>query len=146
MQFTTEEEKDLTLPEDSIHRARLEEIKLRTYEFTKDGETKEAQKLEWWWEITSTRMGPDYIGRKVKGECHPRLTNRPDNQFRNWAEALLGRSIPVGMGLDTDDLIGLEADIAIGHRADRKNPDKKWEFVSGVITADGYSQDSEPPF
>jgi hypothetical protein len=33
-QYSVEEEKDLTLPEDSIHRARLVEIKERDFTFT----------------------------------------------------------------------------------------------------------------
>lgn len=146
MQFITEDEPDLTLPEDSIHRARLEEIKLRiqSYVDKKTGEDKEFQSLEWWWEITSTRLGPEYVGRKVKAECNPKLSNRGDNRFRNWAEAILNRQIPVGMAIDTDDLVGLEADIVIGHRQDKKDRNKIWEFVSDVAPTEGGQL--EPPF
>ncbi len=148
MQFVTEDEPDLTLPEDSIHRARLEEIKLRTFTWTdykaKPPEEKEGKTLEWWWEITSTRLGPEYVGRKVKAECNPKLSNKGDNRFRNWAEALLDRQIPVGMAIDTDDLVGLEADIVIGHRKDRKDPNRTWEFVSDVAPTEGGQM--EPPF
>jgi hypothetical protein len=146
MQFITEDEPDLTLPEDSIHRARLEEIKLRTQQYVdrKTGEDKEFQSLEWWWEITSTRLGPEYVGRKVKAECNPKLSNRGDNRFRNWAEAILNRQIPVGMAVDTDDLVGLEADIVIGHRRDKKDHNKVWEFVSDVAPTEGGQL--EPPF
>jgi hypothetical protein len=145
MQFITEDEPDLTLPEDSIHRARLEEIKLRTFTWTdKKGEEKDGQTLEWWWEITSTRLGPEYVGRKVKAECNPKLSNRGDNRFRQWAEAILNRQIPVGMAIDTDDLVGLEADIVIGHRQDRKDKTKTWEFVSDVAPTEGGQL--EPPF
>ena len=146
MQFLTEDEPDLTLPEDSIHRARLEEIKLRTFEWTdrKTGEQKEGQSLEWWWEITSTGLGPEYVGRKVRGECPAKISNRGNNKFRIWAEALLGRDIPVGMAIDTDDLVGLEAEIVIGHRQDRKDKTRFYEFVSDVASVEA-SYD-EPPF
>jgi hypothetical protein len=147
MRFIMEEEKDLTLPEDSIHRARLQEIKLRTFEWEdrKSGEKKEGQVLEWWWEITGTRLGDEYLGRKVKGECNAKITSRDGNHFREWAEALLNREIPIGMQIDTDDLVGLEAEIVIGHRPDRKDPNKKWEHVAGVLPATVNDQ-SEPPF
>ncbi len=147
MQFTTEDEPDLTLPEESIHRARLMEIKLKQFSWTdrNTGEQKESQSLEWWWEITSTNLGPRYVGRRVRGECNPKLTNRGDNRFRIWAEALLDRQIPVGMAIDTDDLVGLEADIVIGHRNDKKDPHKIWEYVSDVGPADNATS-SEPPF
>jgi len=138
-QFTAEEEKDLTLPADSIHRARLQDIKERPFEFTDkaSGEKKTASNLEWWWEITRPGAGldEDYIGRRVKGECRPKLTNRPGNKFREWSEAVLDREIPVGMVVDLDDLIGLEAEIVIGHRVDKKDPTKVWEEVIGVLPA-----------
>jgi hypothetical protein len=146
-QFTTEEEKDLTLPIDSIHRARLEDIKERTFEFTdrNDGTKKTASNLEWWWEITRPGGGLDdeYIGRRVKGECRPKITNRPGNKFREWSEAILQRDIPIGMVVDLDDLIGLEAEIVIGHRPDKKDPLKVWEEVVGVLPA---GEAEAPPF
>lgn len=147
MQFVTEDEPDLTLPDESFHRARLEEIKLRTFTWTdrRSGEEKEGQTLEWWWQITATKYGPQYLGRKVKGECNPKLSNRGDNRFRVWAEALLQREIPVGMSIDTDDLVGLEAEILVMLRDDRKDPNKKWEYVSNVLHLDAMDE-VEPPF
>ena len=151
MEFLTEDEPDLTLPEDSICRARLEEIKLRTFTFTdkKSGEDVERTSLEWWWEVTATNLGPQYIGRKVKGECNPKISNRGDNRFRIWAEALLNREIPVGMAIDTDDLVGMTAEIVIGVQDDRKDPLKKWNRVTDVIPnlqSGGVFAGSEPPF
>lgn len=146
MKFTTVDEPDLTLPEDSIHRAKLMELKLKTIEWTVGNEKKSNQILEWWWEITSTRLGPQYVGRRVKGECKPYLSNHDGNRFRSWAEALMNRTLPVGMDIETDDLIGLDAEIVIGHRPGKG--DKVWETVSDVIGLDPtmggtYSQ---PPF
>lgn len=148
MEFVTEDEPDLSLPEGSVHRARLEEIKLRTFNWTdKAGVDQEGKTLEWWWEITQTSLGEDYVGRKVKGECPPKITNRGDNLFRSWSEALLNRHIPVGMAIDTDDLIGLEAEILIGHKPNKKNPDRPWEQVFQVAPIFGGDQSgAEPPF
>lgn len=148
-QFETEEQQDLTLPEDSIHTAQLVDLKTRDVPFTdrKTGEAKSFTKLEWWWEIVATNLEDKYIGRKVKGECDAKLTSHPGNSFRNWAETLLGREIPIGMVIDTDDLIGLRAEVSIGHREDRKDPAKIWEFVDEVmpLSAD-FKLSDEPPF
>lgn len=146
MKFVTQDEPDLTLPEDSIHRARLEDLNHRTFEWTdyKTGEKKQGETLEWYWAITSSST-PEYIGHKVRGECKPILSNRDGNRFRMWAEALLNREIPVGMAVETDDLVGLEAEIVIGHRVDKKDPSKKWPYVTDVAPLDGSSQ-VEPPF
>jgi hypothetical protein len=153
MQFTTEDEPDLTIPDETIARAQLEQIKLRQFEWNdrKTGEKKEGSTLEWWWKITATNAGEEFIGRTVRGECNPKLSNRGDNRFRIWAEALLNREIPVGMTIDTDDLVGLSAEIVIGVQDDRKDPLKKWNRVTDVIplldgTAGGAFQGSEPPF
>lgn len=150
-QFMTEDEPDLTLPEDSIHRARLQEVKVRTFTYPdrdNPGKDKTGETLEWWWEVTrpGSGLGNEYIGRKVKGECKPRLSNRPGNRFREWAEALLDREIPVGMSVDLDDLIGLEGEIVIGHRRDKKDNAKVWEEVIGVLPASSGNVDTAPPF
>jgi len=148
-QFQTEEQVDLTLPEDSIHRAQLDELKMREVQFTNrnTGQPDSFTKLEWWWKITSSTLGDQYIGRKVKGECDAKLTSHPGNKFRVWAETLLGRQIPVGMVIDTDDLVGLQADISIGHRPDRKDASRVWEFVDEVLPiSGGFELSDEPPF
>lgn len=143
MQFTTEDEPDLTFPDDSVARARLEEIKL--HEFTYNGE--QITKLEWYWRVLHTSAGEQFVGRKVKGTCSPKLSNRPDNQFRVWAEALLNREIPVGMKVDTDDLVGLTAEILIGSDPDKKNPLKRWNKVIDVVPVmDAGFGGNEPPF
>lgn len=148
MQFETVDEPDLTFPDGTIARARLEEIKLRTFTWTDRNtkEEKESQTLEWWWTVTQYSDDPKYVGRKIKGECNPKLSNRGDNRFRIWAEALLGRDIPVGMSIDTDDLVGLEGKIEISLRDDRKDKNKKWEYVSEVIPLMDDDKSFAPPF
>lgn len=111
------------------------------------GEAKSFTKLEWWWEVVATTFGDQYIGRKVKGECDAKLTTHPGNKFRNWSETILGRVIPNGFVLDTEDLVGLQAEISIGHREDRKDSSKVWEFVDEVLPlSGGFDGLDEPPF
>ncbi len=148
MQFTNEDVPEGRLPEDSIHTARLESIELRNFEWTdrKTGELKQGQSLDWWWVITRTNYGDQYIGRRLKSECNARLTNRSDNYFRKWAEALRKKPIEVGESLDTDQLLGLEAEIVIAYRKDRNDPTKSWAFVSDVGEAAEGGQSFDPPF
>jgi len=146
--FTVEEQKDLTLPEDSIHRAKLLEIKQRTINWTNAEGPQSRDILEWWWEITHTNLGDEFVGRRVKGECPAKITNASGNRFHNWAETLLGRQIPPGMNIDTDDLIGLQAEISIGHRQDKKDASKIWEYVDEVLPVNAAFSlnDQAPPF
>lgn len=152
LQFTVEDAPDLTIPEDTIVRARLSEIKLHSFTWTdyKDKDQpgvpvqKEGTVLQWWWEVTANN---EYKGRRVKGETDAKITNHPRNKFRAWAETLLGRELPAGIAIDVDDIVGLSADISIGHKADKKDPSKKYEYVDEVIPiTGGFSVADEPPF
>lgn len=146
--FVTEDEPDLTLQEDTIYRARLIEIKPRLMEWT-DRQTQEKKSknmLDWWFEITSSDQ---YNGRKVKAECEAKISNHPSNRFRAWSQVLLDREIPVGMGIDTDDLTGLACELTIRLEADKKDPSKKWERVDEILPASGGAGggfSDEPPF
>jgi hypothetical protein len=146
-----EDQPDLTIPEDTIVPARLDEIKIHEFTWTdykdKDNPGKPMQKtsqvFNWWFEVT----GGEYKGRRVKGQTDLRLSNHPRNKFRMWAEALLGRDLPVGMKIDTDDLVGLACELSIKHKADKKDASKKYEEIDEVMPLDGgagWSQ--EPPF
>lgn len=146
LQFNTEDQPDLTLPEDTLFRATLIEIKPKEINWNdkKTGEAKSKTLLDWWFEVTSEGK---YKGRKVRAECEARLTNHPDNRFHNWAETLLGRQIPVGVGVDTDDLVGLPCEISIRHEADRKDASKKYERVDEILpVTGGFDLNDEPPF
>lgn len=127
--YTVEDEPDRTIPEDTILRAALVEVNEKTIEWKdkRTGEDKSADLLEWWWEITDDRVEDGlYKGRRIKGECNAKITNHPGNRFRNWSEALLGRELGVGQGVDPqDDLVGLSADITVKHREfQRQNGEK----------------------
>ncbi len=140
--YTVEEQPDLTIPEDTICRAKIEEISEKTIEWVdkRTKEDKSADLLLWWFLVTSG----DYTGRRIKGECRAQITNHPDNQFHNWAEAALGRELPVGTGIDPEDLLGLPVDITVRHRPDKNDSKKFWEEVDEVMPVSGF--DSEVPF
>lgn len=145
--YTVEEEQDRTIPEDTIVRARLEDVSEKTIEWTKNGEKKSADILEWWFEVIDKHTQDGlFEGRKVKGSCDAKLTTHPRNKFRNWAEALLGRELPTGVAVDPEaDLQGLVADITVSHREYMKNGEKRIiEEIDEVIAIDG--MDDDVPF
>jgi hypothetical protein len=137
-QRTVEDQPDLTIPEDTIVRAQLKELKDKTIEWTdkQTREKKSAVLTEWWWEVTTGQ----YEGRKVKGECDAGVTNHPRNRFRLWAEALLDRELDAEMAFDDEDLIGLSADLTVKHRHYEKNGEQRViEEVDEVIPISGSS-------
>lgn len=144
--FVVEHAPDLTIPEDTILRARLVELAFDTvnYKDKKTGEDKSFDKLTWWFEIVTDNQ---YRGRKVKAETRPELTDLPGNKFRQWAEILLAKDLAVGIGFNTDELVGLSCDITVRHEADRTDPSKKYERVDELLPAGpgGYDANN-PPF
>jgi hypothetical protein len=150
VRFTNEESVDLTLPEDSIHTATLQEVKANQINWLDKttGEPKTATLLDWWFEITSSPHGDEYVGRRVKGSTDAAMSTHPRNKFRGWYEVMLGKSIPAGMTIDTDDIVGLPVDIVIGHRQNKKDPSITYEEVTDLAPASsgGTSQSAEPPF
>lgn len=146
--YEVQEYVDLTIPKDTIIRARLEEIKEKEISWTDKvtGEAKSKVLLEWWWQVT----GGEYHSRKVKGTCDALLSQHPRNKFRLWAEALLQRPLPVGAGVDPDELTGMSADITVWHRPDKNDPSKTYEEIDEVMSAaeggSGSSWNDDPPF
>lgn len=144
--FRCEDQPDVTIPEDTIVRARLEELKVETFSWNdkRTGERKEAEKLIWWFEITEDGPQGLWMSRRIKGETGAKLTNHPNNRFRAWSESLLGRDIPVGFQLSTEDLVGTACKITVRHEPDRKDPKQKWERIDEVLPGGGF--DDNPPF
>lgn len=134
--YLVEEEK--LIPEGEIVRARLEALTEKTIQWT-DRDTrqqKQAKILEWNWKVTKGQ----FAGELVKGSCDAKLTNSEGNRFRQWAEALLQRELTVDNALDTDDLVGLSADIQIGHKPSKKTG-RVFPEVVEVIPISGSSDD-----
>lgn len=136
------------IPEETIHTATLKSIRDREISWVPQGETEKVHKvlLNWCWEI----VDGEYAGRRVY------LTTNSDlnlgarwNQFRNVVETLTARTIkPEDPPLNTDDLIGLTTEISIKHRADKKDPSKKYHEVDEVLPPDdaAFTVSDEPPF
>ena len=138
----------------------LQEVKVRTIHFKKKDQygnktTEDDSFDKWVWEFKIT--SGDYAGIKVYGETQDRLTTREDNLVRIWAEQLLGKTIEVGEGLDTDLLLGLACIIECKHDESRDKRDGGKFYpcpVADVFPASGdYVSDApatgwgdEPPF
>lgn len=133
------------IPEGSTHTAKLTSIKPKDISWVKDGERKEATLLNWRWEI----IEGSFTGRGVFLTTNSDLElNLRYNRFRGVVETLLGRTLKESdPPLDTDDLIGMEANIQIAYRADKRNPERKYVEVGDVLPASDteFSVD-EPPF
>ena len=152
LEFEVEDQPDLTIPEDTICRAKLVDLKKHTFDWTdyKDKERpgqpvkKVGETLQWWFEVTEGQ----HKERRVKLETRCKITNHPRDKFRLTAETLLGRELPYGTRINTDDLVGLSADISVKHRADKKDPSKFYEEVDEVmpITHAFDVGQGQPPF
>ncbi len=135
-----EVEKSRALPAGELLKARLEKFDVQEIEYTdrKTNEKKSFKKIEWIFKI----VDGEYQGKEVRGETSAYLTDHPDNKFRNWSEALLGRSLDLGDVLDESDLEGGSVLITVKYVTDRKDEEKKWPRVDDVIPLG----DDEPPF
>lgn len=143
-----EDEPDRTIPEDTLLKAELVETKDKTIEWADraTGEKKSAVLVEWWFRVTDRDVNQGlYEGRRVKGETDSKITNHPNNRFRNWAEALLQRELPVGAGVDTDeDLVGLPCIISVRHRPythKTTGEERIAEEIDEVMPLDGMGDD-----
>jgi hypothetical protein len=144
--FLCQEQPDTTIPEDTIVNARVDSVKVEKVEYV-DKDTKEEksfEKVTWYFEITEAGPDGQWQGRRIQGRTGAKLTNHPNNRFRNWAEALLKRDISVGFQLSTEDLTGLPCKITVRHEPDRRDPKTKWERVDEVLPGDVF--DNQPPF
>lgn len=127
-----------SIPEDSIHRARVDTITPR------EGTRKNGEKfvtLTWIFKITEE--GP-FHDRAIRGETGSKLTR--GYRMHSWAEAILDRTLEVGVDLETDDLVGLPCDISIRHEPDRNDPAKTWERVDEVMGVSSSGWGDQPPF
>jgi hypothetical protein len=147
-EWECEHEEDLTLPEETFFRMRVTDIQTEDVPYTdkKTGEAKSFRKMTWWFEVTEQGK---YVGRSLKGELtgpNAKLSSHPNNKFRQWAEAILDRDIPVGFQLSRDDLIGLQCKVSVRHEKGWKDPSQVFEVVDEVVPAGGFAFDEQPPF
>lgn len=55
------------------------------------------------------------IGEQIWGSIPFKLTDNPDNQLRQWCEALFGFQLSPGFELDTDELVGRSCRAIVGN-------------------------------
>lgn len=143
--FTVEHQ--VQVPENTILRARLNELEVKVVQFTdrQTGQPDSFKKLNWVFEITE---GGEFLGLQVRGETKAFLSDHPDNQFRKFAEALLQRELGMGAQISPDDLVGLPCLITVKYEADRKDSSRKFRRVDTVMAVEGGAQQysQEPPF
>lgn len=111
-QATLKEEPKWRLPADIPLPAVLNEVK----EERKQGTSRAGKPYDftqWTWEFQIA--DGEYQGIKVWADTDAAFTNHPENRVRQYAEALLGAELELGMGLDTDDLIGLPCEIVVAN-------------------------------
>lgn len=139
--WQVEDEPDRTIPEEKIVRGRLADLKTE-HVVPNDPSKEPFTKLVWWFEVTEDGL---YFGRKIKGQTSAKLSNHPNNRFRQYAEALLRQELGVNTAISRSDLLGLPCEFTVRHEKDRKDPNKIWERVDEVLPL--YSAQSDtPPF
>ena len=141
---TMEHEDEYKLPENEMLPSILTSVEEKSYPYTRDGE--QLTFTKWVWEFNI--VDGEYAGLRAWGETPPRITNREDNKVRQWAHALTGVDYEIGMGLDTDDLLGLPCLIRVDHvKEAKKGSSGEFYFKTPVI--DVYPPEAaqiEPPF
>jgi len=131
------------LEEDSIHEVTISNIEVSTFNDPVNGP---RQNLNW----TFTLHTPgEWEGKRVWGNTSMVFNTNPNCKLRNWAQSILGEELDGGFELDTDDLVGRKARVAIGHRA--KQDGTKKQYVADVMppkqsSAAASAWGDEPPF
>lgn len=149
-QATMKEESEYPVPAGVPLPAVLQEVKVRTIEFFKKDQYGNKTNVKdsfdkWVWEFKIT--DGEFAGMKVYGETSDSLTTREDNLVRIWAEQLLGKTIQVGEGLDTDLLLGLPCIVECRHDEPRPKRDGGMFYpcpVSDVFPSSGDYVSSDP--
>lgn len=124
----TEQEIFPTLPIDSIVHVKVDKVDV----IELDGKNGKWEKLNIGFKVLGIQITGDgsdparfdsMIGTTIFGSVPFRLNNSPDNQLRQWVEALLGMELGLGFELDTDLLERREARAIIGQYESKKYTD-----------------------
>lgn len=137
---------DRKLPENTLLRATLLEIKKETVNYTdrQSGLPASFDKFTWWFQITSDDK---YNGRRVKGRTPALMSDRGGQQLREWVQTMRNvDSLPVGEKFDTDSLLGLPVELLVKHVPDSRDPSKTWEEVEMLSPISGGYDVNNPPF
>ena len=133
MGYESECKEEVLLEADSIHGVVVKDITLREVTSQKTGKTSRFLNFKFQIVRPGHGYGDEILGKTLYGEIFAEMTTRPGNKYREWAQAILGRDIPAGMKLDTDDLLELPCDVSIMHEPDWKDPSRIWERVGMVL-------------
>lgn len=110
--------------------ARVVGIKLKEKPY-KDDDGNPVKKVEWKFKIVSD---DDQDGREIWGETSTKFVDHPDCKLKNWSEAALGKILPVGYRIDTDDCLDRDVRIRVGLREYEKDGEtKQHNYVADVI-------------
>ena len=136
------------IPEDTILRAEVVEVKQETKPF-KDDDGNPVVKVVFQFKVTDD----DFTRQRVWGETPVTFTNHPDCKLRSWMQEIMGGEIDVvGTKVNTDDLVGCECRIVVGNRSwtDKTTGEvKRRHFAKDVLRSrssslSDYDYDSEP--
>lgn len=89
-------------------------VRLKEANFTDEATGQKVKRVEFKFMISD----PDGIfdAQNIWGETPNKFNSHPDCKLRQWAEAILGRELPVGYRLDTDSLVGQDCKIGVSYR------------------------------
>lgn len=111
LQDAAEQKEFPEIPVDTTVVARLASVaeELKPY---KDDDGNDIVRLKWVYVITEG----EFEGSKVFGDTGIKFAEHPDCKMYAWAGSLLGTELPKGFKLNTDDLIGLRAELRVGQK------------------------------
>lgn len=136
-------EDEFKLPKDVPLPAILVKVEEQSYPYKKDGEDRVFTKWSWEFLITDG----EYAGLHAWGETEPKLTNKPDNKVRQWAETLRGAEFEMGEGLDTDDLLELPCVLLVDNvKEEKKGATGEYWYRTPIVDVLPADQIVEPPF
>jgi len=132
-----------TIPAGTLLEAIVDDVDTRTFKWNNPdtGKTEEVTKLRWNFIVTEEG---EYKGKKVHGETSTTFTNHPNCKAMNWAMALTGRTFPPESKLDTDELMGLAAKVAMINREDKQG--RVWHNVGQVFASGSGAKSAEDLF
>ena len=130
----TLEESDFAgyIDDGDIFPAVLSEVKLVEKPFIDDKTGEKVKKISFKFRID--QPGDPHDGDFKWGETGTRFNTHPECRLKNWAEAVLGRTLERGYQLETDDLLDKECRVVIGRRDYEKDGETKvYNFVKDVM-------------
>jgi hypothetical protein len=141
--------KDFPIPaENSLHETTVTGIRVKTWPDRGDGRG-ETQSLEF--EFTIKTPG-EFEDKRIWGTVPLWFSMNPNCRLRNWVQSILGTELESGYELDTDDLIGRNARIVVGHREGKNaSAGRTFAFVADVLpsrvtAATSFAWDNQPTY